>query len=154
MRVAFIEPKPAFNAYYFLGKLPLLGNLYMGTILKQAGHEVRVLKESLRKAYYERTDKLAPFVSAADVVGITAVTQTAKRAYRIADAIKRYSPATRVIMGGTHPSALPEEALEHADQVVVGEGENIIRDLVEGRISESIASYRRRHRVRPEMAAS
>ncbi len=140
MRVVFIEPKPPFNLYYFLGQLPLLGNLYMGTILKEAGHEVHVLKENLHAAYYDRRDRLDPLVQQADVVGITATTHTVKRAYRIADAIKRRQPYTRVIMGGSHASALPEEALEHADQVVAGEGDPVIRDIVEGRKTDRVVT--------------
>jgi len=38
MKIAFIEPKPPFNAYFFLKKLPLLGNLFLGTMMKNAGH--------------------------------------------------------------------------------------------------------------------
>lgn len=48
MKIAFIEPKPPFNAYYFLNKLPLLGNLYMARIQDKNGHEVRVFKETGR----------------------------------------------------------------------------------------------------------
>ncbi len=65
----------------------------------------------------------------ADLVGITVLTKTALRAYRIADAYrKRGIP---VVLGGIHPSALPEEAKEHADAVVVGEAEEIWPSLVE-----------------------
>lgn len=44
----------------------------------------------------------------------------------------------KVIIGGIHASAMPEEALKHSDQVVVGEAENVILDLVEGRNKEKI----------------
>ncbi len=65
----------------------------------------------------------------ADLVGITVLTKTALRAYRIADAYrKRGIP---VVLGGIHPSALPEEAKEHADAVVIGEAEEIWPSLVE-----------------------
>ncbi|MCF7929380.1 MAG: B12-binding domain-containing radical SAM protein [Spirochaetales bacterium] len=138
MKIAFIEPKPPFNAYYFLNKLPLLGNLYMARILEKAGHEVRAFKETLTDAYNKENDRLHPFIREADFVGITSVTQTVGRAYTIADAVKRQFPAKRVIMGGSHPSACPEEVLEHADQVVIGEGEPVIRDVVENVRNERI----------------
>lgn len=65
----------------------------------------------------------------ADLVGITVLTKTALRAYRIADAYrKRGIP---VVLGGIHPSALPEEAKEHADAVVIGEAEEIWPRLIE-----------------------
>jgi len=64
-----------------------------------------------------------------DLVGITVMTKTALRAYRIADAYrKRGIP---VILGGIHPTALPEEAKGHADAVVIGEAERIWPQLIE-----------------------
>ena len=138
MRIALIEPKPPFNSYLLWGKLPLLGNLVLGAILKQAGHEVRVFKENIVAAYSERRDRLHPFVESADAVGMTAITHTVNRAYRIADAIKRKCPGKKIVMGGSHPSALPEEALCHVDQVVVGEAEDVVRDVFEGRVSDRV----------------
>ena len=58
-----------------------------------------------------------------DLVGITVMTELALRAYRIADTYRR--KAVKVVMGGIHPTVLPDEALEHADAVVVGEAEGI-----------------------------
>ena len=64
-----------------------------------------------------------------DLVGITVMTKTALRAYRIADAYrKRGIP---VVLGGIHPTALPEEAKGHADVVVIGEAERIWPQLIE-----------------------
>ncbi|MDI6764336.1 MAG: cobalamin-dependent protein, partial [Thermodesulfobacteriota bacterium] len=64
-----------------------------------------------------------------DLVGITVLTKTALRAYRIADAYrKRGIP---VVLGGIHPTALPEEAKAHADAVVIGEAEEIWPCLIE-----------------------
>ncbi|HUI90641.1 MAG TPA: radical SAM protein [Chitinivibrionales bacterium] len=57
-----------------------------------------------------------------DLVGITAMTQQATRAYQIADEFrKRNIPVT---IGGIHATILPEEAKEHCDSVVIGESEN------------------------------
>jgi radical SAM superfamily enzyme YgiQ (UPF0313 family) len=58
----------------------------------------------------------------ADLVAISAMTASAPRAYEIADAFR--ARGISVVMGGMHPSALPEEAALHADSVVVGEAEN------------------------------
>ncbi len=65
----------------------------------------------------------------ADLVGITALTTTALRAYRIADEFR--SRGVKVVMGGVHASVLPEEAGEHADAVVVGEAEETWPALIE-----------------------
>ena len=58
-----------------------------------------------------------------DLVGITVMTDLVLRAYHIADTYRR--KAVKVVMGGIHPTVLPDEALEHADAVVVGEAEGI-----------------------------
>ncbi|MBN2324901.1 MAG: radical SAM protein [Spirochaetes bacterium] len=138
MKIAFIEPRPPFNLYFFLSKLPLLGPIYLGTILKKAGHEVKVFKEDMVRVYNEKTDELHPYIREADAVGITAVTHSANRAYQIADAVGRQFPDKRILLGGSHPSALPKEALRHADRVVVGEGENVVCDVFEGRTTDRI----------------
>ncbi|MFC2062351.1 B12-binding domain-containing radical SAM protein [Chloroflexota bacterium] len=63
-----------------------------------------------------------------DLVGITALTVTAPRAYEIADNFRERG--VKVILGGAHPSALPEEATQHADAVVNGEAEGIWPSLI------------------------
>jgi radical SAM superfamily enzyme YgiQ (UPF0313 family) len=56
-----------------------------------------------------------------DLVGITAMTNEAVRAYDLADEFrKRKIP---VVLGGPHVTALPDEAKKHADSVVIGEAE-------------------------------
>jgi len=146
MKIALVEPKPPINVYFFLTKIPLLGPLFLGTLLKQAGHEVKTFKEDITRVYNENTDELHPFLREADAVGFTTITHTAKRAYQIADAIKRQYPEKKVIFGGPHPSALPEEALQHSDHVVVGEGEYVVKDLFEGSLTDPIV-----HGQRPDI---
>jgi radical SAM superfamily enzyme YgiQ (UPF0313 family) len=72
----------------------------------------------------------------ADLVGITAMTTTAQRGYELADHFRRRG--IKVVMGGMHVSALPDEALQHCDAVVVGEAENLwprlLADFDEGRL--------------------
>jgi radical SAM superfamily enzyme YgiQ (UPF0313 family) len=72
-----------------------------------------------------------------DVFCISVMTSTAPRGYELADMIHEKSDA-RVIMGGMHVTTLPEEAAKHADQVITGEGEKVILDVVEGRRTERI----------------
>jgi len=64
-----------------------------------------------------------------DLVGITVLSKTALRAYHIADAYRK--KGIPVVLGGIHPTALPEEAKEHADSVVVGEAEEVWPHLIE-----------------------
>jgi len=74
------------------------------------------------------------FNTDADIIAITAMTPQAPRAYEIADSF-RHTGKT-VVMGGFHASNMPDEALTHADAVVVGEGEivwpQLLRDFVNG----------------------
>jgi radical SAM superfamily enzyme YgiQ (UPF0313 family) len=64
-----------------------------------------------------------------DLVGITALTVTAPRAYEIADNFR--TRGVKVVLGGAHPSVLPEEAGQHADAVVIGEAEGIWPNLID-----------------------
>lgn len=73
---------------------------------------------------YEEPD----FDTDADLIGISTLTASAPRAYQIADEFRRKGKT--VVMGGMHPSALPKEALKHADSVVIGEAEGSWSELL------------------------
>jgi len=80
-----------------------------------------------------------------DLVGITALTVTAQRAYEIADTFR--ARGVKVILGGIHPSVLPEEASQHADAVVIGEAEGIWSNLIEDFKANKLQRvYRQRER--------
>lgn len=72
----------------------------------------------------------------ADLVGITAFTSSAQRAYQIARMYREKGIPT--VMGGIHVSMLPDEALRCCDAVVVGEAESVwpqvIADFEAGRL--------------------
>src|SRR4030042_2103067 len=74
-----------------------------------------------------------------DLVGITVLTKTALRAYQIADAYRKKGVV--VVLGGIHPSALPEEAKEHADAVVIGEAEEIWGRLIEDARKKDLKAF-------------
>lgn len=89
---------------------------------------------------YEELNASVPYkklLRDTDVFCISCMTSNAPRGYELADMIHRSSGA-RVIMGGMHPTWMPQEAAEHADQVITGEGETVIFDVVEGRRTEKI----------------
>lgn len=71
----------------------------------------------------------------ADVAGITLHTAVAPHAYRVARRLRERG--TYVVLGGPHVSALPHEALKHADAVVVGDAEDtwpkVLEDYQKGR---------------------
>jgi len=74
-----------------------------------------------------------------DLVGITVMTELALRAYHIGDTYRR--KAVKVVMGGIHPTVLPDEALEHADAVVVGEAEGVWPRLVSDAARDRCKEY-------------
>lgn len=63
-----------------------------------------------------------------DIVGITAMTTQARRAYQLADAYRALG--VTVVMGGIHPSAMPEDALPHCDAVCKGDGESTLPHVI------------------------
>jgi radical SAM superfamily enzyme YgiQ (UPF0313 family) len=71
-----------------------------------------------------------------DLVGISTMTANAPRAYHLADEFRKRG--RKVVMGGVHPTILPDEALVHADAVVIGEAEGVweqvLGDFQRGRL--------------------
>ncbi len=71
-----------------------------------------------------------------DLVGISSYTGAIYAAYEVADEFKRRG--ITVVLGGGHSSAVPEEAKQHADSVVIGEAEEnwpkLLNDLENGRL--------------------
>jgi len=71
-----------------------------------------------------------------DIVGISSLTYAANHAYEIADKFREKGKT--VVIGGYHASALPKEAKEHADSIVVGEAENswpkLLSDFENGKL--------------------
>ena len=139
MHVVFITPASdlrRFPPYRLGGRFyghpnAITGPLILGGILKKAGHTVEVYEELYTNV------NLKKLMNDTDVFCISTMTSTAPRAYELADRIHAESKA-KVILGGMHVSELPQEALRHADQVIVGEGEDVIVDVVEGRLTEPI----------------
>ena len=67
------------------------------------------------------------------LVGISFMTPQFRSARKISDAIKKYLPETKIVLGGAHPSALPDKTLEQiqtADFVISGEGEDTTLELM------------------------
>lgn len=79
-----------------------------------------------------------------DLVALTVETFTARRAYEISGEFRRRG--VPVVMGGFHPTLLPEEALQHADAVVRGDAEGVwlqvLADARAGRLQRVYQSER------------
>ncbi len=129
-RILLVVPRNdrAFSGNVRNGKCGM-ANLSLTTVASRVPDDWEVV-------YHDARVSEVDFDSDVDVVGITAMTVQATDAYRIADGFAE--KGTPVLMGGMHPTALPDEALEHADAVVAGEGEHVIetalRDLEKGQM--------------------
>jgi radical SAM superfamily enzyme YgiQ (UPF0313 family) len=79
-------------------------------------------------AVYDEGIQAVPDVLDADLVGLTVITGTAKRAYELAD---RYRDAGAcVVLGGPHVTLVPDEAAAHGDAIVVGYAEDTWPELL------------------------
>ncbi len=71
-----------------------------------------------------------------ELVGISAYTSTAPSAYRLA--ARARAMGAKTVLGGVHPTLLPDEAKQHCDAVVVGEAEEtwprLLEDLRRGEL--------------------
>jgi len=87
-----------------------------------------------------------------DLVGISTLTPSAYHAYEIADEFRKGGKT--VVLGGYHPSALPEEAKQHADAVVMGEAEISWPLLLKDFENKKLKPFYRSKTVDPEMIPS
>lgn len=120
IRVRFIEPGAPGSHIFSVYPLPRLGTVLLATLLRDAGMDAQVLVEDVAPITPHALDDV-------DVVGISTTTSTAPRAYAYADRLRERG--IPVVMGGPHVSFLPEEALAHADVVVLGEAEGNAAEL-------------------------
>lgn len=111
---AFIVPFPQASLTTIAGLTP-------------SEHSIEIIDERLHDINYDGDY---------DLIGITVMTATSSRAYLIADEFRNRKK--KVVLGGIHPSALPEEAIQHADSVVIGEAEGlwelVLKDVQAGQL--------------------
>ncbi len=84
--------------------------------------EIRIVDENLGVPDY-------PSMARPDLVGITAFTSQANRAYEVAAHFRRVG--VPVVMGGIHATMCLDEVMEHVDSVVTGEAEGIWTQVLE-----------------------
>jgi len=137
MQILLIEPRLEHGIVTYKQRFSPFSRIYgnpsltlpMVAAVTPPGYEIKIVNEN-----YEKID----FSKKYDIVGISVLTINAFRSYELADYFKKNG--SKVILGGYHTSALPNEALEHADAVVVGEAEivwpQIIKDLEKGKLKK------------------
>lgn len=118
MKIALLSPAGAMHRYNGmfhkgLHYAPITLALLAALVPKEINAEVKI---------YDETADAIPLDLDADLVAITCITGTSSRCYKYADYFR--SRGKTVILGGVHPSLMPEEAMTHADSVIVGLGED------------------------------
>ena len=122
MKILLIKPRWFIKGgvYRFLNNIKFTP-LHLGIIAALSdGHDVRVVDGDW--------DEI-PYSEKFDLVGITTATFTSQQVYGIADKFKK--AGSKVVLGGVHPSMMPDECLEHADAVVVGEAEYVWKSILQ-----------------------
>jgi len=119
----FLRGRPFSETYFGIPlALPTLAGV------TPAPHEVRILDEMVEPIDFDQP---------CDLVGLSAMTCKATRAYQIASEFRRRG--VRVVIGGIHASMCPDEAARHVDAVVVGEAEELwpglLADAERGRLA-------------------
>ncbi len=122
---------PLKSPWGMAGKLPPLGLAYVAAALEKNGFHVEIFDNYLLERPIEEV-KLEVRKRAPEIVGITCSSLTYTRCVETAKAVKEACPSCKVVVGGPHPSYMPQTMLEHEeiDYVVIGEGEQAMVNLV------------------------
>ena len=126
MKIVLINPPSPFliNQKSF----PPLGILYLVSSLRNNKIDMDIVDLANQENNLESALKV---LSKADLYGITSTTSQYVYAKRIKDILRKLNPSAKIIIGGAHPSSVPDKCREDGfDTVVVGEGENAIVDIV------------------------
>ena len=130
-KIRFIEPcdppyRPSIKNLYTHGKFlrsPGIGIITLATIAKQHIPDTLAYSELVSKIVWSD-------VLDADIILIGIFTYNAPRGYELAHYIRENSKAI-IVMGGLHASLAPEEAAQHCDYVITGEGDESIPLFIE-----------------------
>ena len=72
-----------------------------------------------------------------DVLGLSVITRTANQSFELARRVRAINPRVKILFGGPHPTALPEESLQFGDVVVTHEGDYTLPRVLE-RLQDSL----------------
>jgi anaerobic magnesium-protoporphyrin IX monomethyl ester cyclase len=130
MKILFVAPR-SYNPKQMYREYPL-GVGFLGTLLKQNGHEVRVFDQNVEGL---EDDGLWRLVSEfqPDVAGFSVITPNYPVARKQIRRLKQMHPDVWIMAGGIHATLFPDDLIaDGADVVVTGEGEPVILELVNG----------------------
>jgi anaerobic magnesium-protoporphyrin IX monomethyl ester cyclase len=121
---------PAHSPWGNANKVPPLGLAFVAATLEKNGFEVEILDNYLLNKPIEDVKHIVS-QSSPEIVGIGCSSNTYQRCVETAKAVREVLPACKVVVGGPHPSFMPESMLQHPeiDYVVIGEGERAMTEL-------------------------
>lgn len=134
MKIAFLAPAGAMHRYNGmfhknLHYAPITLALLASLVPSELAADLKI---------YDETAEPIPLDLDADIIAMTCITGTAVRCYKFADYFR--SRGICVILGGVHPTLMPEEAIRHADCVITGLGDDTfpeaLRDYQQGRLKQ------------------
>jgi anaerobic magnesium-protoporphyrin IX monomethyl ester cyclase len=152
MRVLFINPPWVVHRRTNLWRriasvMPPLGIAWLAAVVEKKGHRVKILDAHAEGITVREIPQWVRDNGPFDLVGITATTPLITTAMETVRAVKSNFPSCRVVLGGVHPTVLPEEALSDpaVDAVVRGEGELTVSDIAAEKPFDDIQgiSYRK-----------
>lgn len=130
MKITLISPYPDVTAF---------GIRTISAYLKANGHRTQLifipdpygdnLVHGVKRYEDAVLDSLVPLCRASDIIGITLMTNFYEGAVQITERLKSGGIKAPVVWGGVHPTIRPEESLDHADIVCVGDGEEAMLEL-------------------------
>lgn len=124
---------------------PPLGLAFIAGYVRQKGYLVKILdcniySPSLEevRSFFEKT--FVPEFKNIRIIGLTVITPTVKKAYKIAEICKEFYPDSIIVFGGAHATFLADEVINNRviDIVVVGEGEITFEEILAGKDLEKI----------------
>jgi len=111
--------------------MPPLGILSLGAVLEQAGVEVDIVPaDVLDYTWNDIKKRIADFAPA--LVGATTTTENRFDSFKLAQAAKQVDSSIVTVLGGPHITMTREDTLHHipeVDYVIIGEGENTLKEL-------------------------
>ena len=112
-------------------RLPLLGYpaIALGMILALTPDQFHI-------QLVDEANEPVPYGKGGNLALIVGLTHQMPNAYFISDRLR--SEGTKVILGGMHVTALPDEALMHADSIIVGEAESVWGEILDDFIKGSL----------------
>ncbi len=125
MRITLIAP----TAQTF--RVHPYGARMVSASLRRSGHDVSMifLPRDLGAVYSpDILEQVCELSASSDLIGLSFMTDDLENAVVITSALRRKSRAP-VVWGGVHPTMRPQECLQYADLVCVGEGEDALVEL-------------------------